>query len=54
MDKFDKAILAALQQQDRMSNQKELADAMGLSPHLACAACARWRRRVLSTATARA
>ena len=31
MDKFDKAILAALQQQGRMSNQ-ELADAIGLSP----------------------
>jgi len=31
MDKFDKAILAALQRQGRMSNQ-ELADAIGLSP----------------------
>lgn len=31
MDKFDKAILAALQQQGRISNQ-ELADAIGLSP----------------------
>ncbi|RYZ80944.1 MAG: Lrp/AsnC family transcriptional regulator, partial [Moraxellaceae bacterium] len=31
MDKFDKAILNALQQQGRMSNQ-ELADAIGLSP----------------------
>lgn len=31
MDKFDKAILATLQQQGRISNQ-ELADAIGLSP----------------------
>lgn len=31
MDKFDKAILATLQRQGRMSNQ-ELADAIGLSP----------------------
>ncbi|MFO1367363.1 MAG: Lrp/AsnC family transcriptional regulator [Marinagarivorans sp.] len=31
MDKFDKAILTALQRQGRMSNQ-ELADAIGLSP----------------------
>jgi Lrp/AsnC family leucine-responsive transcriptional regulator len=31
MDKFDKAILATLQRQGRLSNQ-ELADAIGLSP----------------------
>ncbi len=43
LDAYDHRILAALQRDGRLSNV-QLAEAIGLSPSPACAACACWRR----------